>query len=194
MHLAIRRFRSPADTKGFLSDSTALEDACGMSSPRSRVLAGLAGLLLLAGGAMVWWRNQAPDAAPVVVPPQEHRRIASNVLHSGSEETVAKVLQIEAEERQAAETFWAKEMRAQRCGAVVEKFWDAINAATNATERWHVVGDFPLEEIAIKAGNFEPVRFGIEIAAGKGPEAYVKPSEWKSFISILQKAGWELDQ
>ena len=162
--------------------------------PRPGPLIGLAAAALFVVVGIVWWKNRPADGVPRVVSPEEHRRVASNVLHSVNAETVAKVLQIEAEEKLVAETFWAKELLAQRCGAVVERFWDAINAATNAADRWSVVSDLSIEEVALKAGNFKPVHLGIEIATGKGPEAYLNPGQWKSFISILQKAGWQLEQ
>ena len=166
-----------------------------MRSPRFvLLLASVLGAgLLIAGG--FFWRRRSPPETPPVVSPQEHRRIASNVLHSVSADTVASVLRIEAEERQAAETFWAKEMLAQQCGAVVEKLWDAINAATNSAQRWEVIGSFPVEEVMLgEWSRFEEIRHNIEVAKSSGAKVRLNPSEWKSFISATQKAGWGLEQ
>jgi enediyne biosynthesis protein E4 len=181
-----------------------------MRSPRAVLLIVLAGSLVLFGGsAIIWWRNKQPHAPSPIISAQEHRRIASNVLHSVNAETVAEVLRIEAEERQAAETFWAKEMLAQQCGAVIERFWDAINAATNAMERWSVIRDFSLQEVVLGDwSRFEQVRHGIEVAESggvsvdkpsegettSGARRLLSANEWRNFISMTEKAGWQLEQ
>src|SRR5688572_24704837 len=166
-----------------------------MRSPRFVLLLAsfLGAGLLVAGG--LFWRRRSPPETPPVVSPQEHRRIASNVLHSVGADTVASVLRIEAEERQAAETFWAKEMLAQQSGAVVEKLWDAINAATNSGQRWEVIGNFLLAEVILgEWRSFEEIRHGIQAAKSSDAKVRLNTSEWKSFISATRKAGWELEQ
>src|SRR5262245_47486821 len=48
-----------------------------------------------------------------------------------AKEVYPKLIALEARERKADETVWAKEILAQRCGQAIEQLWDALNASTN---------------------------------------------------------------
>src|SRR5690242_11962809 len=118
---------------------------------------------------VVRWKNRASSLRPPELSEQEHRRIASNVSYTVSADVLAEVLQIEAEERQADETYWAKEMIAQRCGAVIDRFWDAINAATNSTKRWEVIQGLSVQQVILgRWKNFERKSHNIEVARTDG--------------------------
>src|SRR5829696_2166646 len=54
----------------------------------------------------------------------------------GPKIAAAQAAAIERRERVIEQTFWKKEMEAQEYGRVFERFWDALNAATN---KWDVV-------------------------------------------------------
>lgn len=90
---------------------------------RARLIA----VLLVVGATIavaVWWMRRdevVPELAPVS---EQERAIRGAVLHRVSAETVQEVLRIEAQEKQVAETVWAKEMLAQECGRVFERLWD----------------------------------------------------------------------
>src|SRR6266487_316799 len=59
-------------------------------------------------------------------------------------QVVARFLALEAREREAEQTVWAKEMLAQECGRIFESLWDSLNAATN---KLRVLASFPVGEV-----------------------------------------------
>jgi hypothetical protein len=105
-------------------------------------------------------------------------------------EVVARFLALEAREREAEQTIWAKEMLAQECGKVFELLWDSLNAATN---KLRVLASFPVGELVI--GKFNPpekISHGIEILAPSGQTQVWTMAEWERFLEESEKAGWQL--
>lgn len=99
---------------------------------------------------------------------------------------------LEETERRMNETVWAKEILAQKCGAVFEALWDRVNAASN---RWEVLAAFPF-------GGLLPPVFGEPEALGEGVLAYkldhnnaqLTPAGWRQLLGRFAFQGWKLRQ
>jgi hypothetical protein len=63
-----------------------------------------------------------------------------------SRELAAQFARFEAKEQQVAETVWAKEILAEKCGQVFDSLWDSLNAATN---KLRLAGSFPFGQIVL---------------------------------------------
>ena len=76
-----------------------------------------------------------------------HRRSDSNPVEGPvSQALIDRFVELEAREKRADETAWAKEMVAQECGRVFESLWDSLNAATNKLE---LLASFPVGEVIL---------------------------------------------
>ena len=158
-------------------------------------------ILLIAVGVlalcimMLVWLARSREETALPVPPEAHRRIASNVLYTVSPRTAAEVLQIEAQEAEAARTVWAKEMLAQERGRTIERFWDAINVATNPATRWEVVAGFNAGEVlAPKWDEIQVKPHQIQLSKSTGAGRALRRAEWSELIQSLNSKGWLLDQ
>lgn len=153
--------------------------------------------LLVLGVVMAAWLRQPPPPEPQTpaVRTEDHRRIASNVLHSVSSATVAEVLRIEAEEAEVARTIWGKEMLAQECGRPLERLWDAINAATNTADRWEVVTRFHVGELVPPKWDTEETKpHEIQLFQSTVAGPLFTQEEWSGFLRSIQAGGWLLEQ
>lgn len=111
---------------------------------------------------------------------------------SGSESPRTPAAALEARERRADETVWAKEMLAQRCGEVVESFWDSLNAATN---KLALAAQFPVGQVVLGVWDQpKPMPHQIELRASTRPGPVLTGGAWKGFVEQFQRAGWELHQ
>ena len=98
---------------------------------------------------------------------------------------------LEAREKEANNTIWAKEMLAQMCARRFEVFWDSVNASTN---KLSLIAGFPSSEIVLGLwGAPETLPHGIELrqAVGSGPT--LSPSQWRQWVEQLGHDGWQLD-
>ena len=108
------------------------------------------------------------------------------------QEAAARLAKLEARERRVDETAWAKEMLAQRCGAVFEAFWDTLNAATN---KLGLAADFPVGEVVLgRWPTAQAMPHGIEVrdSAGAGPT--LSAADWRRRVEAFAAAGWQLEQ
>lgn len=148
----------------------------------------------LISGTACWFLSREPRAPEIA--PEQHRRIASSVLHTVSSEVVQEVLRIEAEEQKADETVWAKEMLAQECGRTLEQFWDGLNAATNAAGRWERAARLALGELLLpKWDVFQELPHGIRYANSQEARSRISGAEWGAMIRAeFQARHWILEQ
>ncbi len=87
----------------------------------SRRVTRLLVLLVLLTAVIISWRvRRVPTATRL-----------SSATNQAEAEVVKRFLALEAREREAEQTVWAKEILAQECGRVFESLWDSLNAATN---------------------------------------------------------------
>lgn len=107
-------------------------------------------------------------------------------------EIARKVEALEAREKQAAQTVWAKELLAERCGAIFEQLWDSLNSSTN---KWTVLARFACGEIVLP--KFEvPLHgpHGIEVFQPAAPGSILGQPEWLSFLRETELQGWRIVQ
>ncbi len=108
------------------------------------------------------------------------------------QESAARLARLEARERQVDETAWAKEMLAQRCGAVFEAFWDALNAATN---KLGLAADFPVGEVVLgRWPTAQALPHDIEVRESAGAGPALSPADWRRWVQTFAAAGWQLEQ
>src|SRR6266849_8658226 len=94
---------------------------------------------------------------------------------------------LEAREKEANNTIWAKEMLAQRCGRRFESLWDSINASTN---KLSLIAEFPASEVVLgEWGSPEALPHGIELRRAVGSGATLSASEWRQWIEHLAHEG-----
>jgi hypothetical protein len=98
---------------------------------------------------------------------------------------------LEAREKVADKTLWAKEMLAQSCGRTFETFWDALNAASN---KLSLVAGFPASEIVLgEWGPPQSLPYGIELHEATGPGRTLSTNEWRQWIDGFVRDGWHLE-
>lgn len=108
------------------------------------------------------------------------------------QEAAGRLAQLEARERHVDETVWAKEMLAQRCGAVFEAFWDALNAATN---KLGPAADFPVGEIVLgRWPTAQAMPHGIEVRESAGAGPTLSAADWRRRVEAFAAVGWQLEQ
>ena len=103
-----------------------------------------------------------------------------------------QVRQLRLREQRAADSVWAPEILAQRCGRTVEAIWDEINDAEDKLARVAelnlgtvLVGWWPLAETK------RP--HGIEIYRRAGEDSPLSPSKWTAWVRGFWEAGWRLE-
>lgn len=151
-----------------------------MRRPSPRLLLLVVGLALVAATAL-WQRNARSSRGTATPSQDELRRLA------------ARLTALEAREQQAAETHWAPEATAQRCGAVFETLWDSLNAATNQLA---VAARFDAGEVVLPRFT-EPRRLRHQIAIfdpAARDVSGIAAAAWPETIRQFAAAGWELAQ
>lgn len=140
-------------------------------------------ILLALGWAVTLIRKQ-----PASLPPPNPIKPGNRM----SDELAASLAGLEARERMAAETFWARELLAQKCGGTFEALWDSINMATN---KWGLVASFPIGEIVLSRwGPPQKLPHGIERREPVGATTAMNQTEWARFVDESRRAGWQLAQ
>ena len=108
-----------------------------------------------------------------------------------SQALIDRFVELEAREKRADETAWAKEIVAQECGRVFESLWDSLNAATN---KFELLASFPVGEVIL--GDWrssEDLVHGIELRASRGAGAALSPSEWRRLLEDFARDGWQIE-
>src|SRR5579859_283436 len=105
-------------------------------------------------------------------------------------EMLAQFTAIENRERQLDETVWAKERRAEQCGAVFDALWDELKRATN---QFDVLASFPVGELVVaKYGPAQSLVHGVELwQASQGQSVWLQ-GEWQQFLASTGASGWQL--
>jgi len=141
----------------------------------------LGGVLIIAALCFRHWRHEYPSA-----------ELAAANTNAFLRRLIADVTALEARENQIAETVWAKELLAERCGQVFETLWDSLNAATN---KFAVLSAFGFRELvppALRPPELLP--HGILMQAPAGPASHWTTAAWRQFLQRQQAQGWELVQ
>ncbi|MBM3880486.1 MAG: CRTAC1 family protein [Verrucomicrobia bacterium] len=97
---------------------------------------------------------------------------------------------LEARERTADETVWAKELLAQACGERFDRLWDALNAATN---RFETAAAFALGAVVL--GDWSQPRelsHGVSERVSLGRGETLAWAAWRSWLGRVDQAGWRL--
>lgn len=106
------------------------------------------------------------------------------------QEMAAQLGELEAREREADQTVWAKERLAEECGAVFDRLWDSLNAATNKLK---ILAAFPFHEINV--ANYKPpqsIGHGIELFESNGNRSALSPGNWRRLLRDREAEGWQL--
>ncbi|MEW6159459.1 MAG: VCBS repeat-containing protein, partial [Verrucomicrobiota bacterium] len=109
-----------------------------------------------------------------------------------SPELLQELAQLEARERRIAQTVWAKELLAQKCGRVFEQLWDNLNASSNKLQ---TLLSFPCDQLVL--GQWEQIKHlahGIEWRESKGQGRVLTSAEWRASLDQWQTEGWRLDR
>lgn len=136
-------------------------------------------LALLAIALLLWWlRPISPGLRSTA-----ERKTAEDQI-------IAQFLTLEAREREAEQTVWAREMLAQQCGRIFESLWNSINAATN---KWQPVGSFPVGELLLPTfGPPEQLSQGIEVFSPSRERRVLSPPERARWLQAIEQSGWRL--
>ena len=104
----------------------------------------------------------------------------------------AQLTALEAHEQQVADTVWAKELLAEQCGQVFERWWDALNAAP---DKLAVLAGLPMGELTVPewAAPEQPGH-GIEVRNPSGRGSMCSSNQWKQVLAEARQAGWQLAQ
>jgi hypothetical protein len=105
-----------------------------------------------------------------------------------SPELLAQFTAIETRERSMDETVWAKEQRAEECGAVFDALWDELNHATN---KFDLLASFPVGEMRVgKYAAPEHLVHGIQVWQPAEPHTIWLQREWQAFLAEAEREGW----
>ncbi|MBM3883317.1 MAG: CRTAC1 family protein [Verrucomicrobia bacterium] len=127
-------------------------------------------------------RSSAPSPSPTGREPGGNEPDLDRML--------SRLMAIEAKERQAAETVWAKEIAAQPAGRVFERLWDAFNGTSN---RWEAV-------LACRADRWVLPQFDVpsQLPHGvlrwrvrPGDQVELTLAEWPAYGEGFARVGWE---
>src|SRR5262249_47624159 len=106
-------------------------------------------------------------------------------------ERAERLRQLEAREKEADNTIWAKEILAQNCGRRFESLWDSINSSTN---KLTLVAEFPASEVVLgEWSSPEALPHGIELRRAVGSGTTLSAGEWRQWVEQLAHEGWELN-
>jgi len=109
-----------------------------------------------------------------------------------SRELAAQFARFEAKEQHVAETVWAKELLAEKCGQVFESFWDSLNATTN---KLNLTASFPFAELVLaKWKPPQTLTHGIDLREPDGTGPVLSADEWRRLVESFERAGWQLAQ
>jgi enediyne biosynthesis protein E4 len=148
---------------------------------RLRFLVPLLVLVAVAAAAVSWYRGRSqPETTPAL------RGFSSNQTR----EMVERIAAIEAQERQIAATVWAPELLAQRCGQVVDRLWDALNAAPDP---WLLLQLFSWPTVQGPA--WDPphnLEHGIQHHLPTQASHSFTAESWKTLLHAQAQQGWEL--
>ena len=141
----------------------------------------MVGLLLVGTGLSVIWFTRIP--LPWEDSSDSHQR--PNLSPS------AQSAWFEARERDAAKTFWAKEMLAEACGRAFESLWDSVNETSNKLE---VLAGFGFDELVLPQwGSLQRLPHGIELREGAAAGQTLRGSEWQQWVGQFVSEGWQLE-
>lgn len=154
-----------------------------MAAPHTRpALAGVVVLIAVMGLAL-WIRPSRirPPAGDGV-----------NVTDQVDPKLVSQLTALEAREKQADETVWAKDLLAGECGLTFDHLWDSLNRTTNklaVAANW-----LAAEIIPPRWGPPRTVAPEIQVRESEGVAAPWNTNQWRALLGDLESAGWQLAQ
>jgi hypothetical protein len=152
-----------------------------VSHSRKKLFLLLACLLVLGIGLAAFWFTHASF-------PWED---VSDSQNPNNREPEPRNSWLNTREKDADETYWAKEMLAQACGATFETFWDSINATTN---KFALAGGFPLQEISLPEWSpIQQLPHGIEMREGIATGPILSAQQWREWVGRFGREGWQID-
>jgi hypothetical protein len=153
-----------------------------MARPPILRLAVLLVLLLVSAGLLIVTRHRRSLHSPAGL----------LSVQSVDEQLLTRFSALEARERQADETAWASERRAEEYGSAFDSLWDELNQATN---KFEVLTRFPVGEIVVgKFGSARPSEHQIKVYEPQGAEPEWSAARWQDFLATMRSAGWQLAQ
>ncbi|MBL9139583.1 MAG: CRTAC1 family protein [Verrucomicrobiales bacterium] len=97
---------------------------------------------------------------------------------------------LESREQGVADTLWAPEMLAQRCGRTIDAWWDGMLASTN---RLGVLAEMDFEQLVLPVwGDWEAQGHGVEAAGPLGLGEPRTHQAWSAMVGRWRQAGWQL--
>ncbi len=104
------------------------------------------------------------------------------------QELTARVAALETQEEEVDRTIWFAELQAQHCGAVFERLWDSLNAASDKIE---VLRAFPVREWYLpQFGPPQQVEPDIELYQSSGPARSMAGPDWSGLLNQIATEGW----
>jgi len=108
-----------------------------------------------------------------------------------SPELLAQFTAIETHEQQLDELTWAKERRAEQCGAIFDALWDQLNRATN---QFDPLASFPVGELVVRKYDMpQELPDGLQLRQPLQAEGVWLQGEWQQFLATTKRDGWRLD-
>lgn len=147
---------------------------------RNRLPLLLAGLILVCLAAFWLHRPRSQRTAP---------------LAPSSESLFRSLLALEARELAATTDYWAPEMTARECGAVVERLWDAVHAASNRLGVLTTARFRQIVQPVFAAPESLPHGIRLFRPADLGPRGpTLALAAWTNWLGGIESEGWQLDQ
>jgi hypothetical protein len=139
-------------------------------------------LILICGGLALAWFFTRPAAS------RGNRGQSLLATSRGG----ATAEEIAAEQQKLDRTVWAKELAAEHCGKVVERWWDTLNRATNKLRE---AATFDIPDIQLPDwGETKTLAHGIRLQEPDGPGRRYSVAEWRSLLNGFESNGWQLAQ
>lgn len=108
-----------------------------------------------------------------------------------SAEDAARLAQLEAHEKAIEEAVWQPETAADRCGALVDAFWDSVNAATN---KLAAAQNFPCDAVVLGDwSSSRQLRQGVVSREPSGSKVQLRAEDWRTKLREAERAGWQLE-
>lgn len=155
-----------------------------MRSPPGRLISLLLILAAVTLVTLVVRSRRTSPSSPLTSPGQTDPSSLGN-----TRALIARVAALDEQERRAAETIWAPEMLARRCGQTLDRLWDAFN---QTPDRWALLSTFAWPPVALP--QWESPR-----DLGNGIHAYVPtptnittaPDALVRLFQELRGKGWQ---
>ncbi|MCC6233453.1 MAG: CRTAC1 family protein [Verrucomicrobiales bacterium] len=111
-----------------------------------------------------------------------------------SPETAQALAALEAREQSVAETLWAPELRAQACGRVLDRLWNAVKDTARSNRLATLATLSAAEWVLPQFVEPSPLGHGIEVYQAERGAVAISPGAWRSRVAGWISDGWEMPQ